>query len=76
MIKLAQITHTNYKGKVTYVLPGGVHTDSAFKAINYIEDLNQNNTDEPEQEVTSVSSTTCHSFVRNNTSDSRYFLGY
>ena len=23
MIKLDQITHTNYKGKVTYVLPGG-----------------------------------------------------
>ncbi|HUH58242.1 MAG TPA: hypothetical protein VL020_07020 [Pseudomonadales bacterium] len=39
MIKLDQITHTNYKGKVTYVLPGGEHTDSAFKAINYIDDL-------------------------------------
>lgn len=71
MIKLDQITHTNYKGKVTYVLPGGVHTESAFKAINYIDDLNQNTPEEPEQVVTSSH---C-SVVRNNTSDSRYFLG-
>ena len=71
MIKLDQITHTNYKGKVTYVLPGGVHTDSAFKAINYIDDLNQNTTEEPAQVLTS----SYRSIVRNNTSDSRYFLG-
>lgn len=72
MIKLAQITHTNYKGKVTYVLPGGVHTDSAFKAINYIDDLNQNTPEEPEE----VETTSPRSVVRNKTSDSRYFLGY
>ena len=71
MIKLDQITHTNHKGKVTYVLPGGVHTDNAFKAINYIDDLNQSTPEEPEQVLTSYF---C-SVVRNNTSDSRYFLG-
>ena len=71
MIKLDQITHTNYKGKVTYVLPGGVHTDSAFKAINYIDDLNQNTPEEPEEVETSH-----RSVVKNSTSDSRYFLGY
>lgn len=72
MIKLAQITHTNYKGKVTYVLPGGVHTDSAFKAINYIDDLNQNTPEEPEE----VETSSPHSVVKSSTSDSRYFLGY
>ena len=72
MIKLDQITHTNYKGKVTYVLPGGVHTDSAFKAINYIDDLNQNTSEEPEE----VSTSSYKSVVRNSTNDSRYFLGY
>lgn len=72
MIKLDQITHTNYKGKVTYVLPGGVHTDSAFKAINYIDDLNQNTPEEPEE----VETTYPRSVVKNSTSDSRYFLGY
>ena len=40
MIQLSQITHEDRRGNLTYVLPGCVHTDRPFYAIDMLSRIN------------------------------------
>lgn len=39
MIKLEDITHEDSRGNRTYVVPGGIHFKSAFRAMERLEDM-------------------------------------
>ena len=77
MINLNSVTHEK-KGKTFYVLPGGVMTDRAYYALDVLMEISDltAKTIEAQKARKSVMKTKSGAIVtRNQSGNSRYFLG-
>lgn len=75
MIKLSSIRHESRRGEVSYVLPGGVHTKSEFKALNALDDLFNGGGTIVEEVVAQVGKVTGVDIIRSNNAAPHKFLG-
>ena len=77
MINLNSVTHEK-KGKTFYVLPGGVMTDRAYYALDVLMEISDlaARTIEAQKARKSVMKTKSGAIItRNQSGNSRYFLG-
>lgn len=77
MINLNSVTHEK-KGKTFYVLPGGTMTDRAYYALDVlmeISDLAAKTIDAQKARKSVMKTKSGAIFTRNQSGNSRYFLG-